>query len=159
MTPLQSLFFGVLDEAIGELKREKVPVYTFAFYHDHESAAVSVCADTNESSARCVHSSNRYGMKYFAEAIRKGDLEAAGRWQANVGRSLSLGDFARVNLARRDLGRAKVTAKFHLTMIQCVVERQARIVKLAPEPLDLLFTCSTADDEVGVVWAALGRKS
>jgi len=42
-------------------------VYTFALYHDHESAAVSVCVDTEANSRRVVAHTNRYNMKHFTE--------------------------------------------------------------------------------------------
>ena len=99
----RSLFDRVLAEAIAVVRREHVRVFTFAFYHDHESHAISVCVDTEESSKRLVASSNAYNQKYFWPAIEKGDLEDAALWTANIGRSLSLGDFAFVNLARTDL--------------------------------------------------------
>src|SRR5687767_4198389 len=101
----KSFFTGVVTAAIEVVRKQSVPVHTFAFYHDHESGAVSVCVDTEENSRRVVADSNRYAMKEFAKAIERGDLENAARWQANVGRNLSLGDFALVNVARTELGR------------------------------------------------------
>ena len=50
----------------------KIPVFTFAFYHDHESGAVSVCVDTKENSAKLVLSMNNYNMRHFFKAVAGG---------------------------------------------------------------------------------------
>ncbi|TDP61420.1 hypothetical protein [Roseateles toxinivorans] len=55
MSP-SKLFSEVLANAISEVKRRQVPVFTFALYHDHESKAVSVCVDTEENSGKVVRS-------------------------------------------------------------------------------------------------------
>jgi hypothetical protein len=102
------LFEKILEEAIAEVRARRVPVFTFALYHDHESAAVSVCVDTEENSKKVVQSINSFNMKYFTKAVRSGDLKDAALWRANIGRSLSLGDFTMVNVARRDLGKVAV---------------------------------------------------
>ncbi|MBN1478486.1 hypothetical protein JXA47_17165 [Candidatus Sumerlaeota bacterium] len=64
---------GVVKAALEELRADPIPLHTFALYHDHESAAVSVCADIRESSTKGVHSQNRFMMKYFPEHIREGE--------------------------------------------------------------------------------------
>src|SRR5207248_6539416 len=64
----RQLFDAVLSRAIREVRDRRIDVYTFAFYHDHESAAVSVCVDTEPSSARLVLSQNAYRIRQFAEA-------------------------------------------------------------------------------------------
>ena len=151
---MRLLFDQVLAEAIAVIRRERVSVYTFAFYHDHESHAVSVCVDTEESSKRLVASSNAYNQKYFWPAIERGDLEDAALWTANVGRSLSLGDFAFVNLARTDLPRGKISEEFYLEMVRALHAKEAEIVALARSPESLLFCASGADDEVSLTWAA-----
>ena len=46
------LFRSILESALSEIEASGLPVFTFAMYHDHESGAVSVCADSEESSAR-----------------------------------------------------------------------------------------------------------
>ena len=53
--------------------------------------------------------------------MAKGDLKDAALWQANVGRSLSLGDFAIVNAARTDIGEVPVDDRFYVLMAQAVV--------------------------------------
>src|SRR5258708_2523137 len=108
-----ALFAEVLSNAIDEVRERGTPMYTFAFYHDHESAAVSVCVDTEENSRRSVAKSNAYGIKHFAQAIAAGDLKSAALWNANTGRSLSLGDFALVNVARANLDEIMPGKGFH----------------------------------------------
>jgi hypothetical protein len=152
-TPLSRFVDEILNEAIAHARREAVSVYTFALYHDHESAAVSVCIDTEESSRRRVEEMNRYSKRHFAAAVTKGDLDHAALWQANVGRSLSLGDFAMVNVARRDLGRLRVTKSFYVTLVRCVSARESEVLTLSRDPERLVFCCSGADDEVGYVWS------
>ena len=148
-----TVFATVLNAALKELQAASTPVFTFAFYHDHESHAVSVCVDTEENSFKRVLATNRYNNRYFQKAIAEGDLEAAGLWQANVGRNLSLGDFSLVNVARTSLGTLKITKNFYLTMIRSVISVQPQIAALSPRPERLLFACSGADSEVAIVWS------
>ena len=147
------LFEGVLEAALAEISAKAIPVFTFAMYHDHESRAVSVCVDTEESSARSVASENRYNMRYFVEAIDGRDLKAASLWQANIGRSLSLGDFALVNVARTPLGTVAANKKFYVSMVRSIMAVEDRIVRLSPAPERLLFASSGLDDEVAYVWS------
>lgn len=147
------LFHEVLESALTELELSGLPVFTFAMYHDQESGAVSVCADSEENSARAVASMNAYNAKHFGIAVAKGDLKQAALWQANVGRSLSLGDFAVLNAARRDIGDVQVDGQFYILMAQAVVAVQDRVAALAPQSDKLVFACSGADDEVALVWA------
>jgi hypothetical protein len=153
---IAELFASVLQRALEEVRQKSIPVYTFALYHDHESHAVSVCVDTEDNSARCVASTNRYNMKYFMQAIADKDLKAASLWQANIGRNLSLGDFVLVNCARADLGEAKVTPTFYLAMIEALVAVQSEVFALCPNPERLVFACSGPNDEVAYVWSAQG---
>ena len=153
MKDIRLLFDRVLADAITAVRRERIRVFTFAFYHDHESRAVSVCVDTEESSKRLVASSNAYNQKYFWPAIEQGDLDDAALWTANVGRSLSLGDFALVNLARTDLPRGKITKDFYLEMVRALSAKEEEIVSLAASRESLLFCASGADEEVALTWA------
>lgn len=100
MSDVNGFLDGVLSAAMMELRANPVPIYTFAFYHDHESNAVSVCADTKASSLKLVRQSNQWSMKHFSQHVQNGSWEDACLFQANVGRSLSLGDFSHVNVAR-----------------------------------------------------------
>jgi hypothetical protein len=148
-----ALFERVLVAALGDVAAKAVPVFTFAFYHDHESRAVSVCVDTEENSRRVVRSMNDYNARHFLAAVADGDLEAAGLWQANVGRSLSLGDFVLVNVARTELGGVQVGKQFYATMLRAVVAVQPQVASLAPDPERLVFACSGPDAEVAYVWS------
>ena len=152
MTP-SAFFAHVLNTALAEVAARGVPIYTFSFYHDHEGAAVSVCIDTEESSKQAVASMNRYYARHFSEAVADGDLDAASLWQANVGRSLSLGDFALVNLARTSLNGISVNAAFYVAMVQSLLAVQTKVAALAPKPELLILTCSGANEEVAYVWS------
>jgi hypothetical protein len=153
-----ALFAEVLSQAIDEVRNRGTPVYTFAFYHDHESAAVSVCVDTEANSLRSVAKSNAHSLRYFVEAMDAGDLKAAALWKANVGRNLSLGDFALVNVARTALDRITPVKGFHLGMVRALWERRQHVAALSPAPDRLLFCCSSAREEVEYMWS-LGPSS
>ena len=146
-------FISVLDSALAEVAAKAVPIYTFAFYHDHESAAVSVCVDTEDSSRRAVAASNQYSMRYFARAVADRDLKTASLWQVNTGRSFSLGDFALVNIARTPLDQSRTDEAFYLAMVQALMSVGPRVAALAPDPERLVFACSGADNEVSYVWS------
>lgn len=149
-----SLFEAVLEGALREVTARQLPVYTFALYHDHESEAVSVCVDTEEQSAKTAASINQYNARYFSQAIANGDLDSASLWQANIGRSLSLGDFALVNAARTPVPSGAVSQDFYLSMVRAVMSVEKRVAMLSPHPERLLFACSGADSEVAYVWSA-----
>jgi WD40 repeat protein len=150
----KALFEDVLTRAIADVRERKTPVYTFAFYHDHESSAVSVCVDTKENSRRVVSKINTFNMEYFKKAVTAGDLKTAIRWKANTGRSLALGDFAENNLARTSHRNEVTPGKdFYLDMVRALITHQREIAALAPNPDELLFCCSSADDEVGFLWS------
>jgi hypothetical protein len=90
----------LLDKAVTAISKKAISVHTFALYHDRESSRLSVCVDTADNSRRVVAGINQYNAKHFAAAIKSGDLANAALWQANVGRSLALGDFSAVNFVR-----------------------------------------------------------
>jgi hypothetical protein len=136
-----------------EIEKAGVPVFTFALYHDHESGAVSVCVDTEEQSRATVRGINAYNAKHFLREIDDGNLKGAALWQANPGRSLSLGDFALVNLARTPLDGVSVSSDFYLEMVRAVVAAGDTIAAFATDPERLLFACSGPDDEVTYVWS------
>ena len=159
MKGLRPLLDQVLAEAIGIVRRDCASVYTIAFYHDHESGAIGVCVDTEESSRRLVASSNAYSQKYFWPAVEKGDLKDAALWNANAGRSLSLGDFSLVNLARTDLPKGKVTDALYVEMIRALRAKEEEIVTLAASREKLLFCAAGPADEVAFTWAAQIPKS
>ncbi len=156
MRNIGSFLDGIIKAALADLRADPILIHTFALYHDHESNAVAVCADTKENSRETIRQSNRWSLKYFTQHVRDGNYEDACLFQASVGRSLSLGDFARVNLARTDLGPSVVTdGSFYLAMVRAVMANQEDILKLASDPGDIIFCCSSADSEVGLVWSVL----
>jgi hypothetical protein len=139
---------------LAEIASSGVPVFTFALYFDHESSALSVCVDTEENSAKTVAQINRYNAKHFHQAVEAQDLKMAALWQANTGRSLSLGDFALVNVARTDVPPGVVTERFFTGLIQEVVSVEDQVARLAPVQPKLVFACSSANEEVAYVWSA-----
>lgn len=157
MAEQSSLFASVLDNALADVKALSIPVFTFALYHDHESEAVSVCVDTEENSNQFVIATNHFNMRYFKKAIEIGDLQEAQLWQANIGRSLSLGDFKLVNLARTQLNGIPINDQFYVAMVQALVAVQARLATLAPKPERLVFACSGPNEEVAYVWSLPGN--
>ena len=154
ITDTQRLFNDVLARAISEVRARGIDVFTFAFFHDHESAAVSICVDTEASSTRSVMSQNAFNIRHFADAVDRADLEEAALFKANGGRSLSLGDFEMVNVARTDIARIRPDDNFYLSMIRALREREREVIPLARDPHRLLFCVSSADDEVGYLWTA-----
>lgn len=156
MNEITEFLDGVVKAALVELRADPIPIYTFAFYYDHESAAVSVCADTKESSLASIRQSNKWSMDYFAQHIREGNWDDASLFQANVGRSLSLGDFTRVNVARTDLPTGfLIDESFYLSMARVVIANQHEILEFALDPEEIVFCCSSADSEVGLTWTVI----
>ena len=155
-TDIAAFLTGVIKTALLELADEPVHVFTFAFYHDHESNAISVCIDTMESSERSIRAGNHWANPRFRDHVLKGDWDQARSFQSEHGRSLSLGDFARVNLARTDIPDEIVTDEtFHLEMVRAVIRNEDAILRFAQTPEDVLFCCSSVDSEVGMVWSSL----
>lgn len=149
----------VLLAALSELRSNPLDLYTIAFYHDHESRAVSICADTKSKSQQTVRNANVWSMKYFAQQIDDGNLEDAAMFQANTGRSLSLGDFAKVNLARTGIPHdVTIDDEFYLGMVKTMIRHQRAISAMAAPKEELRFCCSTADAEVGLD-STLSRRS
>ena len=66
--------------------------------------------------------------------------------------SLSLDNFALVNLARTSLP-LPIDDGFYLAMVQALVSMHFRISDFSNHPEDLVYACSSAEDEVGYVWS------
>ena len=151
---MRKLIEEVLKQALSEARSANVPIYTFALYYDHESSAISVCIDTAEKSAATVASINAYNGKYFHGAVAAGNLEGASLWQANIGRSLSLGDFHLVNVARRELGcDFRPEEEFFVSLVQGVVAVEPLVAEMSVTPESLLLCCSGPDSEVQYWWS------
>lgn len=154
MAELETILSAVLQRALDALKQARADVYTFSFCHDRRRGAVSVYADTEVSSRRVLGALNRSSMKRFAKAVQQRDLDEASMWQASVGRNLSLAAFSWRNLARRTLGDFKHAPELHEAMLLAAIECAPKVVALTSDRETLLFTCSTADEDVGLVWTA-----
>jgi hypothetical protein len=144
----------IISEALIEARRRDVAIYTFALYYDHESPAVSVCIDTEERSKSSVIAMNKFVRGHFSAAVADGDLERAESWHGNIGRSLSLGDFHMVNVARTELPRNFApNSSFFLTIIRSLMSAESAVAAQARLPSSLLFCCSGAKDEVQYWWS------
>lgn len=154
-----SLFSEILNESLQEalalVRRDKIAIFTVAFYHDHESRAVSICIDTEANSHAEVASENRFSAKYFWQALDEGDLKELRSSNANVGRNLSLGDFTLVNAGRRELPKGKITKDLYLDMIRVLRSKEEEIIGLAVSRERLLFCCSGPNAEVDFWWSAM----
>ena len=144
---------SVLEEAISALRQKKIDVYTFALYFDHESPAISVCADTAVNSAITVQQINTYNRKYFDLAVASGDLRTASLWCANIGRSLALGNFAVKNLARTSIDVAEVGEDFYRDILRALFNAEDKVTTLTGSKASLLLCCSGPSDEVEFCWS------
>lgn len=154
--PQSYLASQVIVEAVSLMRAQAFPLFTFALYFDHESEALSVCADTEENSSQTVTAINRYNAKHFHRYVAEGDIQMAKLWQANLGRSLSLGDFSMVNLARTPASGVAQSDEFFLSLVRSVIAHEATILALSPAPERVVFACSGMTDEVAFVWSADG---
>ena len=151
----EAFFSKVLERALFEVRESGIDVYTLALYHDHESAAVSVCADTRVNSSRNLEREQLYQARYFQHFVQEADLASAKLWQTTGDRSYSLGDFEVVNAARTNLRCVSVDQDFYLAMIRTLIAKQGEVLALTTAPQDVRFCCSSADSEVGFVWPRL----
>ncbi|MCL1119396.1 hypothetical protein N7V09_08655 [Shewanella seohaensis] len=143
-------FNGLIKEALSKIG--DADIYTFALYHDHESELVTVCIDTIESSNISLAKLNEYSMKYFRKYISDGDIKQAKLWQANIGRSLSLGDFKFVNIAEFDIEGEYTGDDFYLSLVNSIESCSSQIQSKSSHGKALLFCCSTSEYEVGLTW-------
>lgn len=151
---MPTLIEKVIDQALNEAKQERLSIYTFALYVDHESPAISVCIDTKEKSRATVAQINSYNRKHFSSAINSGDLKGACLWLANTGRSLSLGDFHMVNAARKELPETfSPDHAFFVSLVQTLAAAEAKIAAQAADPQSLLLCCSGINSEVEYWWS------
>jgi hypothetical protein len=80
--------------------------------------------DAKANSLRKVSEQNAYESKYFHRFIGAEDLDQAALWQANSGRNLSLGDFAKVNIARADVEQSELSDRDCLELTRRVSNGQ-----------------------------------
>ncbi|WP_339847788.1 hypothetical protein [uncultured Halopseudomonas sp.] len=150
---MKEKFKKIIHDGLSKAKAKSVDIYTFALYHDHESHFATVCIDTIESSKRSVISSNEFSKKYFMRSIMSGELPSPGAWNANGGRSFSLGDFALVNVSEVKVARLPKLPDFYIDMVLAIEETRALIEKQSTHGPQLLYCCSTENNEVGLVWS------
>ena len=151
---MRALIERIIDQALSESERKQVPIYTFALYFNHESLALSVCIDTEENSKATVARINTYNRKYFSPAVASGDLKGASLWLANAGRSLSLGDFHIVNVAREELPEGfSPSQEFFVSLVQTLAIAERKIAEQAESPQSLLLCSSGMSSEVEYWWS------
>ena len=149
---MSSVAAKVVAEAISELRQRRLDVYTFALYFDHESKAISICADTASNSATTVRGINIYNRQYFDPAVASGDLKAASLWCSNIGRSLSLGDFAAKNLARTSVKTSIIGQEFFVEMLRALMDAESEVATLTSDKDTLLLCCTGPSDESEFYW-------
>jgi hypothetical protein len=148
---------GVIAEGLGEAKRRALSIYTFALYYDHESSAISACVDTIENSALVVNKINSFNAGYFRKAVNSSDLKQASLWRANIGRSLSLGNFAIVNAGRVSVSDSP--EEITKALLKSLVFAQEAVVAQSVGRDKLLPCCSGPNDEVEYWWSANGPQA
>lgn len=156
MSKLKDLLETILNKALQTVEDKKIDIYTIAFYHDHESKAVSICIDTKENSQEKVISQNKWSMKYWRKTFEEKNLNSLALWSANRGRNISLGDFQLVNLEYTALGSFKGGKTLYLTMMQTLLDNQERIVLNTSDKDNLLFITSGPNDEAEFMWSIIG---
>jgi hypothetical protein len=149
---MSTIAASVLRGAISELRQKRLDVYTFALYFDHESKAISVCADTASNSAATVRGINTYNRKYFDPAVASGDLKAASLWCSNIGRSLSLGDFVAKNLARTPVKGSIIGNEIFVGMLRALMDAESEVATLTGHKDTLLLCCTGPSDETEFYW-------
>lgn len=142
----------IIDKALNILFEKKADIFTFALYYDHESYAVSVCADTIENSERVAKEINAFSREQFFAAIQNQDLEYAALWNAITGRSFALGDFKYRSLGWEAIKAPNNSAPFYRAMVQALIRNSHKIAALTRHPEQLVFCCSSKDNEVGLIW-------
>ena len=156
---MEQEFESLIDLALAKATEANLDIYTFAFYHDHESGYVSICIDSELNSIEQVKSQNAYSMKHFKRLIQEGNLNRAVLWQANVGRNLSLGDFIAVNIVSYKLPEdSQPNESMYLAMINAINTKSETIQSLCSNSDKLLYCCSTSNEEVGLIWVPFNTK-
>ncbi|OYU17496.1 MAG: hypothetical protein CFE34_15450 [Rhodobacteraceae bacterium PARR1] len=155
---LDYLIDKVIARAIDEISRQGLSgqIVTMALYFDHEGAALSVCADTLENSLAHEEKARDWSYRHLSEAIIKGDLTEAALFNHSVSRSLSLGDFVLINLARYDLEPdddiQEMPENFFVALAQSLNRNTKVCLSVCALDVPVVFACSTANNEVGLVW-------
>jgi hypothetical protein len=153
----EALLDGVVERALAEVAERGIRIHTIAMCHDFEGQAISVYVDTRDNSEQQVRQENRYSMKHCLHAIEISSLREATSWQANVGRNLSLGDFAATDLARTEIPPGLLFWRTPrvgiMAMAQALMRFQEEIRRLSLNPVDTILACSGQQEDIELVWA------
>ncbi len=148
---------NLVAASIQKINESKIDVYSYAIYFDHESKRrISVCIDTRENSLRAVKKSNQFREKYVTKFRNDGNCDSLGNFSANSGRNYSLGDFKyRNRVSFENKKDTDLPDTYTLKAIKAVVARQDEITRFSTKPEQVLFSCSTQNDEYGASWFKL----
>lgn len=157
MGHLDYLIDQMIARAMGAISERGLSgqIVTFALYFDHERYALSVCADTLENSRSKQESVRNWSYKHLSEALESGDLAKAARFNHSVSRSLSLGDFVLKGLAEHELdpdGTPEMQMHFFVALAQGLHRNTDVCLSVCDPKQPVVLACSTANDEVGLVW-------
>jgi len=150
---------GIIADALAIIRQGGFEgrIVTFAIYYDHDGSVISVCADTLENSTLKQAESRAWTTERLLQSLRAGDLAQAGGFNQGIARSLSLGDFALKAIAAHELDPDEPGEdqpdSFFLALAQGLDRNTAAILAVCDPAEPALFACSTADAEVGLVWA------
>ncbi len=148
---MKKFFDDMIDESLRKFNKEK-SIYTFAFYHDHESDAVSICIDTEDNSMKKVSESNENTKKYFYSFLEQGDMDSLKLWNFQTGRNFSLGDFSLVNIVYKNIEKELISPSIYLEMIKSIERNKSKILKYSKNPEKVFFYCSSESNEVQYIW-------
>jgi hypothetical protein len=151
---MKDKYLNLIYDALQKASNKNIDIYTFSMYHDHESGYVTICIDTEENSKKSVIQSNNFTNEYFIQAIKNKDIKEASSWQAIGGRSFMLGDFYAKNISEIQVSIKKKSDEFYLDMVAAVFEMTELISRQSSYGKQLMFSCSTYENEVGLVWSA-----
>lgn len=152
MSVYDETFDRVIERALNILFAKKADIYTFAFYYDHETKAVCICADTKINSRKMALQTNAFKYEHLRRSIEKKDLKRAMNFGWISERSFSLGDFTFKDLGWTSIAAPNNSQPFYLAMVRALMRHMASISALSRSPEELVFCCSTKDSEVGLSW-------
>jgi hypothetical protein len=148
-----TFFDDMVKEALALVIEKNINIYTFAYYHDHESSCIGIGIDTEENSNKLVKSSNEFTKKYFYRYLEDEDLNSLKSFCFNAGRSFYLGDYTYRNIVYKKIPEEyKSSKKMYLEMIKAINSNKEDILKFSDKPENIFFSCSSEDNEVEYIW-------
>jgi hypothetical protein len=154
MTPDEFLH-DVILRALEEVRHHKVAIFTMALGMTMEGRGVAVYVDTVVNSDAEVLKDNMHRIRYFEDALRRGNLADMKDWQANHGRNLSLADFAMVGLAETQIpagisiGR---TPRLRVMKLSSALARCRKEIAVHAERVNPMLAVADLNEDVEVVW-------